>query len=303
MRISSLHPYFFAYVLCLFLPIVSWATPSETDTITPPAKGLLWKIEKPNGETSYLFGTIHSEDARVLDLSSEVKKAFADSQRLILEMRLDDVDMLALIETLYLPKDKNLAVMLGKEDFQRLFTALSQHGIVINMAMRLKPWVAMTILSFPKSQGGEYLDLHLENQAKARDIPVYGLETMDEQLAVFEHFSLDEQLMMLRSSLNELEHMAKYLEQLHQLYLARDLQGMQDLSQQLMSSQNPQEQALLDKLWQRLLNDRNQLMLKRMQSHLQAGQAFIAVGAMHLADSEGLVVLLQQEGYQVSRLY
>lgn len=292
-----------SFLLLCLLPFHVYAEAVESPAITPPKEGLLWKIDKDELPSSYLFGTIHSEDKRVLDLPDVVQETFAQSTRLVLEMNMDDIDMLAVVEKLFLPDDENLAVMLGKEDFQRLFMALSRHGVMVNMAMRLKPWVAMMILSFPESEGGDYLDLYLEKQAKAKDVPVYGLETVDEQFNVFEKFSLDEQLVMLRGTLDEVEQMPQFLETMHTLYLARDLDGIQKLSEDLLHSEDPNEEALMQRLWKRLLDDRNHVMLARMQAHLAAGNAFVAVGALHLVDTQGLVVMLQQQGYTVSKLY
>ncbi len=294
------------WLLLSLLPVAAQtqAPPlAESEASASPAEGLLWKITKDSLPPSYLFGTIHSSDPRVLDLPPPVRQALESSNCLILEARLSDIDKSVLLEKLYLPNEQNLAVLLGKEAFQRLFLALSEHGVLITMAMRLKPWVAMTILSFPNNESGDYLDLSLEKRAQARGMPVYGLESLDEQLSVFEKFSLDEQLIMLQATLAELDKMPAYLAQMHQLYLARDLGGIQQLSASLMHSENPQEEALTQTLWKRLLEDRNHLMQERMQQHLLAGNAFIAIGALHLADSQGLIRLLRRQGYQLTKVY
>jgi uncharacterized protein YbaP (TraB family) len=44
-------------------------------------------------------------------------------------------------------------------------------------------------------------------------------------------------------------------------------------------------------------------MLERMEKRLQEGNAFIAVGALHLPGDKGLLKLLQARGYRVSALY
>ncbi|OOZ36311.1 TraB/GumN family protein [Solemya velesiana gill symbiont] len=51
--------------------------------------GLLYRIQAPGGEISYLFGTIHSEDKRVMDLPGPVGDAFQHSRRLAIEVTLD----------------------------------------------------------------------------------------------------------------------------------------------------------------------------------------------------------------------
>jgi hypothetical protein len=53
----------------------------------------------------------------------------------------------------------------------------------------------------------------------------------------------------------------------------------------------------------RLLRQRNLLMLERMQLRLKEGNAFIAVGAMHLPGEEGLLQLLRRAGYRVTSIY
>jgi uncharacterized protein YbaP (TraB family) len=44
-------------------------------------------------------------------------------------------------------------------------------------------------------------------------------------------------------------------------------------------------------------------MAERMRQYLQQGNAFVAVGALHLPGEEGLLNLLEQQGYTVRRLY
>lgn len=63
------------------------------------------------------------------------------------------------------------------------------------------------------------------------------------------------------------------------------------------------DQRLADEFQQRLVVDRNHRMAERMQPYLQQGKVFIAVGALHLPGEEGLLNLLEQQGYAVRRLY
>ncbi len=49
-----------------------------------------------------------------------------------------------------------------------------------------------------------------------------------------------------------------------------------------------------------LLTDRNHVMAERAVPLLEKGNAFIAVGAMHLPGNEGLISLLKQKGYSLT---
>ena len=54
---------------------------------------------------------------------------------------------------------------------------------------------------------------------------------------------------------------------------------------------------------ERLLPRRNHLMVKRMIPRLKEGNAFVAVGCAHLPGDEGMVNLLVEQGYKVTRVY
>ncbi len=53
----------------------------------------------------------------------------------------------------------------------------------------------------------------------------------------------------------------------------------------------------------RLLIDRNYIMTERMQDILDEGNAFIAIGAMHLPGEEGVLSLLGKQGYKIHSIY
>ena len=54
---------------------------------------------------------------------------------------------------------------------------------------------------------------------------------------------------------------------------------------------------------ERMLDNRNEVMVERMQELLETGNAFIAVGAAHLPGKSGILKLLTEQGYQVSRAH
>ena len=59
------------YLICLGM-LVSHALVAALPS-SGPAHGLLWEISSPGSSPSYLFGTIHSEDAGVIGLAPAVE--------------------------------------------------------------------------------------------------------------------------------------------------------------------------------------------------------------------------------------
>ena len=76
-------------------------------------------------------------------------------------------------------------------------------------------------------------------------------------------------------------------------YLKRDMQGLYVYSNQYTIS----SEGLYQELIKRLLTDRNHRMVERMQDILQEGNAFIAIGAMHLPGDDGVLALLEGMSY------
>jgi uncharacterized protein YbaP (TraB family) len=82
------------------------------------------------------------------------------------------------------------------------------------------------------------------------------------------------------------------------MYQARDLAGIV-----IFNEQPHYDEAVFDRFIQRIIYDRNQHMLERMEPYLQNGGAFIAVGASHLPDTKGLLQLLEGKGYKINKVY
>jgi hypothetical protein len=78
-----------------------------------------------------------------------------------------------------------------------------------------------------------------------------------------------------------------------------------DLAQLMAIVDEPKRQRspAFTRMMNRLLTQRNDIMLKRMRARLDEGNAFIAVGAAHLSGEQGLLQLLHGLGYHVSVVY
>ncbi len=261
-------------------------------------RGLLWRIDKAGTQPSYLFGTIHVSDPAITDLPEPVATALKRSEQFVMEAQLDGAAMLAFAQEMFFRDGTQLSDLIDADLYQRAETLLANYGIPPMAVQSLKPWAAFMTLSMPPDTGLP-LDLVLKSRAQEHGLPVHGLETVAEQAAIFEELDRSTQLQLLRDSICHYETLQGDMADMKQLYLQRDLAG-------LFSYQNKYRLHASDdyrQLMQRLLWDRNQLMVERMQSRLETGGAFVAVGAMHLAGDRGVLNLLEETGYQVEPIY
>ncbi len=262
---------------------------------------LLWRIETPQGGISHLFGTIHSEDPRVLELPTEVIQALASAHTLVLEVDLGRERAADMGRAMLLPPEKNLQSLIGDKLYRQSVTAMADHGYTEAVVNRLQPWAIVLTLNMPKAETGLFLDYFLYLQALKQGMTVLGLEEMHEQLSVFTSLSLDEQITLLRDTLHELDALPQLFEQLTDAYLQRDLQALAEMTEK--SSVQGSDTALQQRLMATLVDVRNQRMARRLLPMLEEGGVFVAIGAMHLPGESGLLALLQQRGLRLTPVY
>src|SRR5690606_7301047 len=89
---------------------------------TPNGKGLLWKLEKSGERPSYLFGTMHMTDPRVVALPAAARKAFDAADTVVIETTevLDQKKMMATLASepglMMFTDDTTLASLLSPAD-------------------------------------------------------------------------------------------------------------------------------------------------------------------------------------------
>ncbi len=262
--------------------------------------GLLWKIERSGSASSYLFGTMHSDDPQVVELPVPVQRAFDESSGVTMEIVLDAQSLLGMATALLMTDGTTLESLVGRSLYQRSVEVLSSYGIPEMMVANMKPWaVAVTLMTRP-AESGVVLDQVLYQQAVASGKKVDGLETVAEQIGLFDGLSKREQIRLLEDTLDNLDDIRRMLDQLQIAYLNRDLKRLVEINEASMRDSDPQ---LAETFNRKMIIERNHRMAERMQSRLREGKRFIAVGALHLPGEEGLLNLLSEQGYRLTRVY
>jgi len=275
----------------------------------PHGQGRLWKIEREGLPPSYAFGTMHVDDKRVMDLSPAVEAAFAEAETAAFEI-VDEKK--ADIETLYdermeLTGDETLENLIGSRSFGILRWHMKQRQLVPKN--NIKPWVFWEYLGgeafgfvdygrLEPSGHDKVLDDWLEERASRDGKHVVGLETIEEQVDIYDRIPLDQQADLLRLALDQYSDSTPWVPKV-QLYLDGDLAMFEALWREYLSWLPPDTAETVDL---RLIDDRNRTMVERVMPLMAEESTFIAVGAAHMAGEEGILFLLEQEGFTVTRL-
>lgn len=282
----------------------------EVAAATANAGALLWRIEKPGVAPSHLFGTVHLSDDRVNALPPSVEQALGGAQRLALEIA--DLSPAALgaaigrVQGLLVYRDgRSLEQALSEPEralARRIIEAAGMPGAAL---ATLKPWVVTMTMSLSDCErrrvatGLKALDQRLGEKAKARGIPVLGLETIEDQLKALAAVSDDHQMALLRAGLKLYPQTADMIETMVQRYLRRELGLIWPLQEQLWRDVGLPPSAAAS-FRRELLEVRNRHMRDAALPLIAKGGSFIAVGALHLPGTDGLVALLAQAGYTVT---
>ncbi|MCU0449758.1 MAG: TraB/GumN family protein [Bernardetiaceae bacterium] len=280
--------------------------------VRPGKAQLLWEISgKGLAQPSYLYGTMHVADPRVLAMNDSAWRAFNRSQVLAGELVFDQSMMFQMMNQLFVPRDSTLDVLLTPEQYKVVKTKLEERmGMLASFADRMKPLFISVFLSeqtkpdpnepgsgLPGLGGGgrEPLDLHLQTLAKQREMEVVGLETMEEQMEAFNSIPLKTQAQMLYEQVvsdTPEQNGPSELERMVQLYQRQEIDSLFNLTSQAFSGP----------MGQKLLVERNQNMADRMEKLMATKRVFTGVGAAHLPGPVGIIALLRQRGYTVRPL-
>jgi uncharacterized protein YbaP (TraB family) len=298
----SLFSRFFRFLLLVL--VVALPSAGRADS-WPYGKGLLWQVERPGQPPSFVFGTLHSSDELVTALPPPVTAAFQRAATVATEVVLDEKAMVALTQAMVLPPGHKLADILTPEIYSDLKLAAAHYQMSMPVLSRFKPWALMALFSLPPAEykrnraGLMPLDEMLQNDARATNKKLVALESAEEQIAAFESVSEEDQLALLAITLVEANDIERNFGAMRDAYLGGDLVAIRDHWNQSVADHG----AAAGRFEDRLIVARNHKMVDRMGKLLQQGNAFIAVGALHLPGETGILNLLAGQGYQITRLY
>jgi hypothetical protein len=262
------------------------------------AQGLIYSVQREGAPASFLVGTMHSEDARVLALLDGLAPLIERVDVVAIEVLPDALSMLAAGAATLLPPDQDLRSLIGPERYAALEAVASRLGVPIDILNRLKPWAVAVMLGMPASDTGRFLDMQIYVRALASQRRTIGLETAAEQFAVFAEMTPDVELALLDEMIKNAPDLPKQLEILTAAYLAGDLQRLDALARVEYADMPAAVRQWFDT---KLLDQRNLRMLSRLSCLLPRQSMFVAVGALHLGGATGLVAGLRGLGYRVDR--
>ena len=281
---------------------------------TRNGSGLLWKIEKSGIAPSYLFGTMHVTDPKVTRMPDAAQAAFDGAGTVVIETIeiLDPAIAQAVLvsrpELTMFTDGTTLTSLLDEEDAKLIEAELSRRDIPFALVSQMKPWMISGLVALPacemarKARGVEFLDIKIARSARAQGKQLLGLESIGEQMAAMADLPMEFHIRGLIETIKLADLMPDIMATMTDLYLKGEIAQIMPLI--LAAGPQGAEQDIdgYAQFEERIVRMRNHVMAERAAPILDAGNAFIAVGALHLPGEEGVVALLQDAGYTVTLL-
>ncbi len=260
---------------------------------------LLWKISG-NGlqQPSYVYGTMHLIEKESFFVRKEIDSVFSLSDMIAFEVDMDDTSLLAKMQNwMTLPEGTSLQDLCTEEEFNKIRTfvrdSMQSEIILYNY---YKPFVLYEQMQMQTGKEIESFELYFLTKATEQSKPVTGLESVEAQLHLIDTFSYAEQISWILEQIDVTAGSDSLTERLLQAYIAEDLDAI------LQSIYTQKVEPMVRDHIDLFVDARNKNWIPEIKKIITGNSAFIAVGAGHLPGPNGLIRLLQQEGYTVEPL-
>jgi uncharacterized protein YbaP (TraB family) len=269
----------------------------------PYAVGRLWQVEKGTAAPSYVFGTFHIPDPRVERLPRRVEDLVATVDRLVLELHPDELGRAS--DLALLPPGETLERFVDGETLSALLEMGREAGLPPDAVLKLRPMMIASVVGIPPrmtrrlAAGHEGVDLQLAKAASDRGIPIYALESLEEQIAALSAVEDGHEAEILRQAVAFRSHREEIYERMLEAYLSGDILAFLDIT---LETFRGEDEALAEVFMDEILYRRNRLFVTRLSRHLADGNALIAIGAAHIPGRDGILDLLDADGYRITRL-
>lgn len=280
----------------LFIALITAAFSCSADVKVKNGNSLLWKIEGNNCQPSYLFGTMHMIEEEYYSMSASLTKKITQSDAIIMEVAgmPNPFETLALMTldsgTVHQYFSKEQMVKLLEFMDKKLDTSPETFHTVYG---KMKPFFILQAISqgyFSKNTIS--YDLNIMQMANEKDIPIIGLETIEQQLGFFDAIPMSEMADLIMTSVENFDEEKEQTKKMMEIYFEQKV----DKLIPLMKKQSPEFMAYSDIF----LYNRNKAWIPKLKEEIKTKKCFIAVGAGHLFGEGGVIELLQKEGYTLT---
>jgi uncharacterized protein len=276
-------------------------TPAPATPPTVNADPALWVV-KDKDTTIYLFGTVHVLKPGIAWFDGGVKQAYDASSEVIMEIIQPEPQAAQglIMQRAVDPDGPALTKKLTPDDAKAYEAAMQTVGIPAPAFEQFEPWFAATALSLVSVQKAGFsaesgVEKQLTDAAKRDGKTIGELETLEQQLNMFDSMPEAQQIAFLNSTVKELPRAQTVFDMMVANWSKGDPEA---LAAQINAST-----SITPELQKTLLTDRNARWADWIATRMEKpGTVFIAVGAGHLAGKGSVQDYLAEKKLKAKRI-
>jgi len=236
-------------------------------------------------------------------LAPVMLEAYGNAQSVLMEVNLEEISsaqvQAKMLASAILPEGKTLPDVLGRQRYGRADALAHEVGIQLSLFDQFAPWFAaeaisqlqLTQLGFQPEAG---VEMYFMERARNDGKSVAGLETVHDQISLFQNMPLDTQA----------EYLVSSLEQAHDLPTEVDsmVHAWQHGDTQWFANQLQSELGQDPRLYQSILGARNRKWVPKIEALLNDDKNYLViVGTGHLVGRGSVIDLLKKDGISATQ--
>lgn len=260
-------------------------------------KALLWEISGNDAKKgSYLFGTMHMIEKEFFLFPESLEKIVSKSKSLTTEIG-DFSDQSGLMKLMMLEEGTFFDFFNETQTDSILIWAENELGMnekLFRLSFsKMKPFV-VSQMGMQKLLSGktESYEMTFHKIAKENKLEIIGLETVEEQMSIFDNLTREQQAAMVMETIRESDESMDFFREMERVYALQDLDSLYTMITSEEGVISDEEDAFLDQ--------RNERWIPKIEELIATKRTFIAVGAGHLGGPNGVIRLLEQKGYTLT---
>ncbi len=262
---------------------------------------LLWQITKDgNKDTSYVFGTMHMIQKEYFYFPDVLKDLIKSTDLVVLEIGDELNDPTAALALMQLEDGKTFFDYFNEAQEDSILVwaeeKLGTSPSIFKMSFgTMKPvMIVMLASQMEMMKDSESYEKTILELIKENNIKLAGLETIEDQIGVFDDFTDEEQTRMVMDAIKDDPEAKALTQKMMEIYARQNIDSLQLLIREEGETIGSKEKELL--------GDRNNNWIPKIEKMIGKQRVFIAVGAGHLGGEDGVLELLRKEGYTVTPL-
>lgn len=290
---------------------VAETTVAETESKYSP---LLYKVEDADS-TVYMFGSIHVGTEDMHPLPQYVEDAYTTSDILAVECDItafeeDAEKQMQILSSLIYTDGTTIADHIDAEVYKDAKEILTEQNYYNDMLDYYIPSLWTSFIDgflYPKlGYNSEFgIDVNLINRAKESDKTIDEVESVEFQYNMMAEFSPELQEIMLADTVeayNSDESKAEIDKLVNDWYTGNEDEIVKDNTEDFQEL-NDEEKKLYDEYYNEMITKRNISMADYAEQSLGGDKdVFICVGCAHVVGDGGMVDLLRERGYTVTKV-